>query len=267
MAHLDLTREGVVAWIVFRDLPGGCMDRAVVEELDGAVSAVENDEGVRALVITGAMDGIFVRHYSLKELSAGAETLAARGLAFDPARPTPEQPIHAIFRRLEALKVPVIAAINGFCMGGGFELALACDIRIAAAGDYAIGLPEVNVGLLPGAGGTQRLPRLVGEGRALELMLLGRVVQPDEALRLGLVSEIASDVRARAAELAAMLAAKPPLAVAHIKRLTRGAVSRPLSEGLAVERTLFCDVMIQPEARRLMKEAASGRRDIRDTQR
>ena len=115
--------------------------------------------------------------------------MSDKGMTFDTARPVPESPYLACLRRMENMSKIFIAAINGTAMGGGFELALACDIRLVKDGASHLGLPEVNLGILPGAGGTQRLPRLIGEGRALEMMLLGRTISPAEALDLGIVTE------------------------------------------------------------------------------
>ncbi len=145
-------------------------------------------------------------------------------------------------------------------MGGGFELALACDIRLAEAGDHWLGLPEVLIGLLPGAGGTQRLPRLIGEAAALDFILRGRTVRPKEAARMGLVSEcVEGPVMDRARALAAELSRAPALALAHVKRLMRGG-----GAGLAAERTLFCDLMVSDEAVALMGRMNAGSGDIRD---
>jgi enoyl-CoA hydratase len=150
-------------------------------------------------------------------------------------------------------------------MGGGFELALACDIRIAEEGDYSLGLPEINVGILPGAGGTQKLPRIVGIHRGLEMMLRGRTVSPEEALALGIVQEVAppGGCVARTLEIATEIASKSPLAVAHIKRLARETVSTSLDDGLALERTLFLDVLVSDAGLELMHRMNTGSNDIR----
>jgi len=139
-------------------------------------------------------------------------------------------------------------------MGGGFEFALCCDIRIVEDGPYQLGLPEVTVGILPGGGGTQRLPRLVGAARALEFMLLGRRFTPREAASFGLVSELAEGkALERAMEMAVQLASQSPLAMAHIKRLARSAMQTPLTEGLKVERNLFMDLVTTDWAINAMK--------------
>jgi enoyl-CoA hydratase len=160
---------------------------------------------------------------------------------------------------------PVIAAVNGLAMGGGFELTLACDFRVAEEGDYEMGLPEVNIGILPGAGGTQKLARLVGLARALEMTMRGRTVSPREAHELGIVQELAPAGAAlsRATEIAQELAAKPPKSVAHIKRLVRASVETPLAEGLALERTLFLDTLVSDDGLNLMAKMNAEGLDIR----
>jgi enoyl-CoA hydratase len=167
---------------------------------------------------------------------------------------------------METMPKPVIAAINGLAMGGGFELTLACDLRIAEEGDYEVGLPEVKVGILPGAGGTQKLARLVGMPRALEMTLRGRTVSPAEALALGIVHEVvpAGTSVARAQEVAAEIATRSPKAVAHIKRLVRMTPETPLADGLALERTLFLDLLVSDDALDLMSRMNAGDLDIRN---
>jgi enoyl-CoA hydratase len=158
------------------------MDAASVPELRTAMDTLGDDDSVRAVVITGGVPGVFIRHYSVAVLGALSKTLRERGTTVDTEQRLPEREIDGLFERIETMPKPVIAAINGMAMGGGFELTLACDIRVAEEGDYELGLPEVNIGILPGAGGTQKLARLVGMGRALEMTLRGRTVSPKEAL-------------------------------------------------------------------------------------
>ena len=144
---------------------------------------------------------------------------------------------------ITAMDKPVIAAINGLCMGGGFELSLACDLRIVGADVASIGLPETRIAIFPGGGGTQRLPRLIGEAKALEFILRGQTVDAQGALDLGLVHEIAVDPLARALDLAAEFSGRGREGLAQAKRLIRGALGRPLAEGLADERASFLAVM------------------------
>jgi len=263
MPQLVQDRRGPILLVRFSNPPLGCMDGGTVAELDTLLTAVSADTGIRVLVFAGSEPGVFIRHYSVVELARLSETLRARGMSFDERRPAPEKGFPAIARRLEELPVPVIAAINGHAMGGGCEFALACDIRIAERGRYSIGLPEINIGLLPGGGGTQKLARLVGMPRALEMMLRGRTVEPEEAARIGLVHEVADDAVARALAIAGELAIKPPKATAHIKRLVRGTMDPPSADDLALERTLFMDTLVSDDALRLMTKMNAPGGDIR----
>jgi enoyl-CoA hydratase len=263
MAQLTLYRDGAVAVVGFGNPPLGCMDQQTVSELAAAVAAIEAEASIRAMVFTGTLADVFIRHYSVEELATLAARLRARGLRFDPERPAPEHAYGAVLRRLEEMDKVSIAAINGTCMGGGFEFALACDIRVAAAGDYPIGLPEINIGLLPGAGGTQKLARLVGQARALEMLLRGRTVPPAEALALGMVHEVAADAMQRGLALGQEIAGKSALAVRHIKKLLRASAETPLAAGQAMERTLFLDLLTSDKAVELMSRMLHDAADIR----
>lgn len=198
---------------------------------------------IRAVVLTGAIDGKFVTHYSVEELHAAAsdrETMREAGTALTEA-------YHAMLKGLENLPKPVIVAMNGDAMGGGFELCLSCDIRIADGGDHRFGLPEVKLGILPGGSGTQRLSRLIGEGRAIEFIMRGRVVPPAEALALGLVHEVADDALARAKTIAGEMAAQPPLAMACIKHAVYRGSDTHLEAGLAIEDADFLHTMLSDD--------------------
>lgn len=258
-------RRGPVVLAAFANGARGYMDDQTELELERLLDTVEADPDIRCVVLTGARADVFIRHYDVGALVERGEGLAARGKVFDIAKPVPISRYLRLLERIESMPVAFIAAINGVAMGGGLELALACDLRIAAQGDYPIGLPEINIGLLPGAGGTQRLPRLIGEGRALELMLLGRTMTPDEALGLGVVTEVVpGDLVARALELATELAGKHAQALAAIKTLVRSSRHLPERLGLAHERTLFCAQMVDARALDLMRRMVEGRYDIQD---
>ena len=263
IAKVTLEIEGPVGLLRFGNPPRGTMDGAMEEEFAAAVDALEGNHEVRAVILTGAQKGVFVRHYDVGALESRGRALRERGLSFNVARAVPEVAIHRALRAIETSAKPYIAALNGSAMGGGFEIALACDLRIAQDGPYDLGLPEINIGLLPGAGGTQRLARAIGEARALELILLGRTLAPSLAAARGLVHECVDDALARARELAGILAAKPPLALAHIKRLVRAAAGRAQADGLADERTLFCELLTSDGAIERMAEMNAGNRDIR----
>lgn len=263
MAQLIREAHGPVWLVRFDNPPTGYMDAGTVAELEALVDEVQATPAVRVLVFAGAVPGVFIRHYSVQELVRLGEGLRTKGTTFDESRPAPERGFPLVARRIEELPIPTIAAINGHAMGGGCEFALACDIRIAGRGSFAIGLPEVNIGLLPGGGGTQKLARLVGMPRALEMMLRGRTVDPEEAARIGLVHEVADDAVARALAIAEELAKKPPRAVAHIKRLVRGTMDPPSAADLGLERTLFLDLVTSDDAIRLMTKMNAPGGDIR----
>lgn len=255
--------EAGIAVMRFFNPPEGFMDEGTEAGLAAALDRIGGDTTLRAVILTGADAGVFIRHYDVRVLEARARAMAARGMEFSTARTVPEPRLHACLRRIEASPLPFVAAINGACMGGGYELALACDIRLAEDGDYPIGLPEVRLGLLPGAGGTQRLAGLVGQARALEMILTGTTLPPARAAEVGLVGRcVAGAVLDAALDVARDLATLPPRALAHVKALVRGEGAD--TPGLAAERTLFCDLMVQPETIARMARMTAEGRDIRD---
>jgi len=214
------------------------------------------DPAVRSILLTGGVPGVFVRHYDVGELSTASD--AAKDAPAPPPAPPgakPDRGFLALVDLLAEAPKPVVAAINGLCMGGGLEMSLACDIRIAAREGVQIGLPETRVGIFPGGGGTQRLPRVVGEAKALEIILRGLVVEAEEALRIGLVHELADDPLARALEMAAEWDQRGAEGLAFAKRLTRSALDRPLADGLADERQSFSAVMRTASAREGLRAA------------
>ncbi len=206
------------------------LNRALFAELDDAFVTLAGDSAVRAIILTGAGEKAFAAGADIGELASLSATegqkLAQRG--------------QAVFRRIETCGKPVIAAIQGFALGGGCELAMACTIRIASE-RARLGQPEVKLGLVPGYGGTQRLPRLVGKGAALKLLLTGDMVGAEEAFRIGLVDEVvpAEAFMPRAETLARAIAQQAPLAVAACLRAVNGGYDLPLDAGLELEASLF----------------------------
>ena len=201
-----------------------------ISELDHAFAALEADPTVRVVILTGAGEKAFVAGADIGELKgcdvAGGVAKMHRG--------------QALLNRIEKSRLIVIAAINGFALGGGCELAMACDIRLAA--DTArLGQPEVNLGLIPGYGGTQRLPRLVGRGKAKQMVLTGDMVSAIEAHRIGLVDEVytAAELMKRVQEVAHKIAAKGPVAIATAKQCINYGLDVDLASGLAHEAVQF----------------------------
>jgi enoyl-CoA hydratase len=256
-----------VAVVTFDNPPRGYMTIPQVVELDAAVDALAADPAVRVIVFTGAVPNVFIRHFDVVTIldammsEARASGLDAEGLV---NRALANAGTPGILQKIETLPKPTIAAINGFAQGGGFEFALCCDLRITQPGDFRIGLPEVNIGITPGGGGTERLPRLIGEARALELILRGRTVGPEEAARLGMVHECAAEgALPRALTIARELAAKAPGALALAKSLVKGTTERPLAEAVARGRGGFnALIAFDPDAERLMRRFLAEGEDI-----
>ncbi|HET6340783.1 MAG TPA: enoyl-CoA hydratase [Gemmatimonadota bacterium] len=222
------TADGVRILTVDRREKRNALNQAVRVALSEALQNAEDDPAVRVVVFTGAGDQAFVAGADVAEF-AGRTPIEQR-----------EAMRVGLFDDVWNFPKPTIAMINGWCLGGGCELALACDLRIGA--DSAkLGQPEVRLGIIPGGGGTQRLPRLVGYGKALQLVLTGEIVDAVSAYEIGLLDEIvpAVELRERTLEIARSMAEKSPVTLAIAKRALRAALEMPLSAGLAHERDLF----------------------------
>lgn len=263
-SRLSLTRQGATAIVRLFNPPHGYMDESMEYELTQVLDTLAAWKDGRVVVITGAVPGMFVRHYDVAILQKRAQAMIERGKSFSVERPVPRSAIHLCIERIENSPLIFIAALNGTAMGGGFELALGCDIRLSQNGDHQLGLPELNLGLLPGAGGTQAMASLIGTGPALFNLLTAKVFSPQELLAAGLVSSCTDDVMTDAMRLAGQIEAVPARACANIKRLVRNAPRWRHEEGMAAERTLFCDCMVDPMAQPLMDDVVSGKRTIAD---
>lgn len=242
MPHQLLTISHHVARITLHNPPANVLNLSVLKELELVLKEVEEDEYVRVVIVTGT-GRFFCAGADMNELAhlttvhSGSE-FAIRG--------------QALFSHIERSDKPVLAAINGTCVGGGLELALACHIRIAAAGAL-LGLPEIKLGLIPGFGGTQRLPRVVGASKAAEMILTGESLPAEEALRIGLVSRVVPphELVAQAEAIAALITARGKSAIEAALHAIRGGLDIPLSEGLAREAELFgrlCETPDKQEA-------------------
>jgi enoyl-CoA hydratase len=220
------------------------LDARTFEELGDAVGLAERDRDVRALVLTGAGE---------KAFAAGADIAAMTGMGPLEARRFSEA-AHAVLERLERLPIPTLAAVNGFALGGGCEVALACDL-IYASDRARFGQPEVNLGLVPGFGGSQRLPRRVGLSRALEMVLTGDVYDAAQAKEMGLVLEVlpAAELLPHVRAQAAKIAAKGPLAVAVAKRIMRAGVEPELAAANELERQAFAALFGSADAKEGMR--------------
>jgi len=260
--RVSLDFEGATAIVRCFNPDQGLMDEAMEQELLQVMQRLAAWPEGRVVIVTGGQPGVFIRHYDVAVLHARATAMRARGMRFSSERLVPRAGIHEVIDAIGCNRLIFIAALNGTAMGGGFELALGCDLRVVQDGDYALGLPEVNLGLLPGAGGTQALTALLGESRAMACMLLGRVFTPAEMLALGLAQACVPDALAHARDLAHQITLRPARACAHIKTLVRGLRGEPPAQRAGLERTYFCDCMIDDDAQSLMRDVGAGVRRI-----
>jgi enoyl-CoA hydratase len=282
MAQVSLERDGRVATVRLTNPPRNFMTGRMVAELDALVGELEHDDSVGAVVLTGDVEGVFITHFDVAEILAGAEAIggpavgpavaggalratgaigripgAKEALGRTPAAGLVElRRIHDLFGAMNRSDKAYVAAINGLAMGGGCELALACDLRYMTADpDARIGLPEISLGIIPGAGGTQRLTRLLGPARALEMMLEARVLTPSDAEAAGLVHRVVTPdaLLDEARATAERLARRAPGTVGALKRAVYAGATKPLSEGMHMERAAFLSVAARPAAVRAMK--------------
>jgi enoyl-CoA hydratase len=225
--NIKLEYEGALAILTInRPDKLNAVNNATVEELDRAISEVEQKEGVRVLILTGMGDKAFAAGADINEL-ARRDTVLGR---IETRRR------QEVYTRIESLEIPSIAAINGFALGTGLELAMACTMRVASS-PSKLGQPEVKLGIIPGAGGTQRLPRLVGMGRAMEMILTGNPISAEQALAMGLVNHVAppESLMDEAKRLASVIALNPKMAVQYGKEAVLRHSEVSFAAGLAHE--------------------------------
>jgi enoyl-CoA hydratase/carnithine racemase len=226
MSELISLELGPVAHLELVNPPLNLVTRELTEQLRDALGRLRAADEVRAVVVTGRGDRAFCAGSHIGEFEGLRGRVAEGKLLLEKL----------VYRQLAQLPMPTIAAIEGDALGGGLELALCCDLRVASS-RARLGMPEVRLAVLPGSGGTQRLPRLVGPARAKELILTGRIINSDEAERIGLVNRVvaAGEARKAATALAEEIAARGPLAVREAKRLIDAALDLDLDAGLAAE--------------------------------
>lgn len=222
--------EGIALMYINRPKALNAINADVLKEMEQAIDALDADDEVRVVIITGAGEKSFV---------AGADIVWMYNMDQPGCRKFSAYGEY-VFRKLERMEKPVIAAVNGFALGGGCELAMACDIRLASE-TAVFGQPEVGLGIIPGFGGTQRLPRLVGEGRAKELTYTANTIKADEAYRIGLVNHVypADQLMEEAKKLAKRIIKQAPLAVAYAKHAIIVGMQCDLDSAMAIEADMF----------------------------
>ncbi|HBO2173749.1 TPA: enoyl-CoA hydratase/isomerase family protein [Pseudomonas aeruginosa] len=282
--HLRIEQRGRVLQVLLDNPPANFLTTAVMQELADLLEDLEQRQDIGAVILSGAADGVFLTHFDIDEIERavapitfsmpawltrlllesesllrhlpGARKLLRRTLLAGVADMNLFHEVTAHMRRMDKV---FIAAINGLALGGGCELALACDLRLMAEGDQVerfLGQPEVLIGLIPGGGGTQMLARSLGVARALELCLEGQLLEPRQALALGLVNGLApaEELLEAADALAQRLSRRSPQAVRLIKRSIYQAASRDWTEGMASEKAGFLSAASQGNTRRAMRE-------------
>jgi len=247
-----LEKQDAIGHIVLDRPPANSYDRAFLDELDAAIESAKSDAAIKAIVVRSASEKFF---------SAGADVSVFAKSDLDVQNAFVLCANEAM-GKFESTPKVVIAAINGHCLGGGLEIALCCDFRIAAEGTYKIGLPEVSLGLLPGTGGTQRLPRLIGRQKALGMMLRGTTLSPQDANDAGIVDEVvpAADLLARATAMAQEFAGGPSYARGEIKYAAVQGFGTSLKEGLAIERAALIRLFKSEDAKEGVKAFVEKRK-------
>ncbi len=228
-------RRDAVALVTIDNPPMNALATALLEELEAEVDALDADDTVRAIVLRGAGEKAFVAGADIKEFPSLRASAADGGAEGGSARG-----IQKLGHRMDAARTPFVAAIRGFCLGGGLELAMCCDVRICAD-DARLGQPEIKLGLIPGGGGTQRLPRLVGHGRAMLLNLTGEFVDAETAYAWGLVERVVpvAELEDAAIAVAGQIAAQSPHALGVLRELARTTRDLSLEDGLRREADAF----------------------------
>jgi enoyl-CoA hydratase len=230
-ANILYERKGAIAYVTLnRPKVMNALSHATWEDLEAAFSDARDDDAVRGVILTGAGDKAFIAGADINELAHVTAIQAEQSSVYG----------QRVLTLVENLGKPVIAAVNGFALGGGCETAMACTIRIASE-NAKFGQPEVKLGVIPGGGGTQRMPRLVGKGRALQLILTGDIISAQEAYRIGLVNEVvpAADLIPRAEAILKQVLSNAPLAVKYSLEAVNKGVETTQTEGLSLEASLF----------------------------
>ena len=238
---VEYVREGNIGYITLDKPPANSYDLAFMEELRGCVSSAADDDGAGAVILRSASERFF---------SAGADIKAFNANGVEENMAMIRRAHEALSEMARTPKV-FIAQIGATALGGGLEMVLACDLRFGAEGEYVMGLPEATLGLLPGNGGTQRLPRLIGVSKALDLMVTGRTISPSEAHDLGILDQLfpADELEEETRTYAERLAGGASEAIGSIKLAVYGGIDRPLDEGLETERTLMEPLFDSEDAR------------------
>ena len=266
--HLKIEDHGHLVICFLSNPPTHTFTSKGVLEVHDFLEQMEKKEDLRVLAFTGEGEDVFIKHYEVGELADSAEKNISHESKLDQKTSSPKElhNFHKMLLRLRDLNAIVVAGINGNTAGGGCEFALGCDLRIMSEGPFTIGLPETSVGILPGGGGTQRLARLIGSSRALDLILHAKLMTPDQALGLGIVNKLVphESFKEELMLYCADLVSRAPIALRQVKKIIHQGLDRPLEEGLMMEQEAFDATMRSSDAAKAMRALLDTEKNIEE---
>ena len=266
--NLKFEDHGHVVVCILTNPPTHTFTSKSLMEVHDFLDQMEKKKDLRVLAFTGEGEDVFIKHYEVGELAESAEKNISEAKEVSSGYSPPKElhHFHKMLLRLRDIEAIVIAGINGNTAGGGCEFSLGCDLRIMSEGPYAIGLPETSVGILPGGGGTQRLARLIGSSRALDLILHARLLSPQEAFEFGLINKLVPHERFREELMAycSDLASRAPIALRQVKKIIHKGLDKTLEEGLLMEQEAFDVTMRSNDAAKAMRSMLDTEENIED---
>ena len=265
--HLEIEDQGQIIICYLSNPPTHTLTAQGLLEIHDFLDSLVSNKELRILAFTGAGEDVFIRHYEVGELADTAEKNIGRQEETKKPDNNPIKELHGFHKmllKIRDLDAIVVAGINGNTAGGGCEFSLGCDLRVMSSGDYFIGLPETSVGILPGGGGTQRLARLIGSSRALDLILHGQLISNVKALEFGIINEILpkESFLKSLKEYCQILANRAPIALREVKRAIHRGMDLPLEEALLLEQEAFNKTMNSKDAANAMRTMLNSKEEI-----
>lgn len=265
--HLKIEDNGEIIICYISNPPTHTLTAQGLMEIHDFLDSLASNKKLRVLAFTGAGEDVFIRHYEVGELADSAEKNINKDKETNKTDNNSKKELHGFHKmllKMRDLDAIVIAGINGNTAGGGCEFSLGCDLRVMSSGDYFIGLPETGVGILPGGGGTQRLARLIGTSRALDLILHGKLILNTKAFEYGIINEILpkDSFVESLKEYCQVLANRAPIALREVKKAIHKGIDLPLEEALLVEQEAFNETMNSKDAARAMRTMLNAKEEI-----